>query len=106
MCVGIPMQILSVDGIAATARNDTGEHLIDLSLTGPLPVGQWILTFLGTAREAIDAEEAARITAALAALQQVMQGGDVGDAFDDIEARGPQLPAHLSAAQARGETTG
>ena len=65
MCVGVPMQVLSVDGIAARATDGREEALIDLSLTGPVAVGDWILTFLGAAREIITEDEARKITAAL-----------------------------------------
>lgn len=104
MCVGIPMQILSVDGIAARACDGDKETLIDLSLTGPLEPGTWVLTFLGAAREAIGADEARQIAAALDALRSVMAGGGAGDAFADIDARGPQLPPHLQHALENGET--
>lgn len=103
MCVGIPMQILSVDGIAARASDGREETLIDLSLTGPLTPGTWVLTFLGAAREVIEAEAAQQIMAALDGLRAVMAGGDAGDAFADIDARGPQLPPHLQAALNNGE---
>ena len=105
MCVGIPMQVLSVDGIAARATDGREEALIDLSLTGPVQPGTWVLTFLGTAREVISAEEAAKISAALDGLRALMQGGDLGDAFADLEARAPQLPPHLQAALDAGDPT-
>lgn len=105
MCVGVPMQVLSVDGIAALASDGQREELIDLSLTGPVAPGQWVLTFLGAAREVIDAEEADQITRALGALRAIADGRDMGDAFADLEARGPQLPPHLQAALNKGETT-
>lgn len=105
MCVGIPMRILSVDGISARATDGDEETLVDLSLTGPVNPGQWVLTFLGAAREVIDADEAAKITAALNGLKSLMQGGDLGNAFADLEARTPQLPPHLQAAAAKGETS-
>lgn len=106
MCIGIPMQIVSVDGLRAVATEGGTEHEIDLSLTGPVAPGAWVLTFLGAARDVLEADEAARISAAVEALQRVMAGGDAGDAFADIEARGPQLPPHLAAAAAAGRTTG
>ena len=40
MCVGIPMKILSVDGIAAIATDGTREELIDLSLRALLNPGE------------------------------------------------------------------
>lgn len=104
MCVGVPMQILSVDGIAAQATDGREEAQIDLSLTGPVPIGEWVLTFLGAAREVITADEAQKISAALDGLRSLMAGGDLGDAFADLEGRGPSLPPHLQAAQAKGKS--
>lgn len=106
MCVGEPMKIVAIDGIAAQAEADGKSELIDLSLTPDAQVGDWILTFLGASREVITEDEAAKISAALKGLRAVMQGGDLGDAFADLDARSPQLPAHLQAALAAGETTG
>ncbi|MCB1347160.1 MAG: HypC/HybG/HupF family hydrogenase formation chaperone [Paracoccaceae bacterium] len=106
MCIGVPLRILSVDGIAACATDGVEELLIDLSLTGPLAPGAWVLSFLGTAREEISAEEAAVIADALAGLRAVMTGGDVGDAFADLDARTPTLPPHLQAAFDNGDRTG
>lgn len=105
MCLGVPMQILRVEGIAAQATDGRETALIDLSLTGPVEPGTWVLTFLGAAREVIDADEAAKITAALNGLRALMQGDDLGDAFADLDARAPQLPPHLQAALDAGETT-
>lgn len=101
MCVGIPLQITAVDGTNATGHD--GSH-IDLSLTGTQPVGTWVLGFLGAAREVISAEEAALITKALDGMRRVMAGGELGDAFADLEARTPQLPPHLQAALDAGQT--
>lgn len=101
MCVGIPLQIIAVDGTNATGHD--GSH-IDLSLTGTQPVGTWVLGFLGAAREVISAEEAGLITKALDGMRRVMAGGELGDAFADLEARIPQLPPHLQAALDAGQT--
>lgn len=105
MCVGVPMQVLSVDGIAARATDGREEALIDLSLTGPVAIGDWILTFLGAAREIITEDEARKITAALDGLRNLMEGNDLGDAFADLDNRAPQLPPHLQAALDAGKTT-
>lgn len=105
MCLGIPMKILFREDLAATAFDGTKKHLIDLSLTGPLEPGTWILTFLGTAREVLSDEEALKIKNALGGLASLMQGGDLGDAFADLDNREPQLPPHLQAALDKGNTT-
>ncbi|CUH75920.1 HypC/HybG/HupF family hydrogenase formation chaperone [Tropicibacter naphthalenivorans] len=106
MCVGQPVQILSVDGIAATALEDGREVLIDLSLTGPVEPGQWVLTFLGCAREVISADEADKISKALHGLRSLMTGGELGKAFADLDEATPQLPPHLQAALDAGHSTG
>lgn len=105
MCLGIPMRIVSRDGIAAQAAAE-GEtpQLIDLSLTPDAQAGDWVLTFLGAAREVLDPSEAAKISAALEGLRSLMAGGDLGGAFADLEARAPELPPHLAAAAAAGKT--
>ncbi|WP_297773775.1 HypC/HybG/HupF family hydrogenase formation chaperone [uncultured Roseovarius sp.] len=103
MCVGVPMQLASTDGIAgrAVATNE----LIDLSLTPDAAPGDWVLNFLGAAREVLEADEAAKISAALGGLRALMEGRDLGDAFADLEQTGPRLPTHLQAALDAGETT-
>ncbi|MCA0273898.1 MAG: HypC/HybG/HupF family hydrogenase formation chaperone [Proteobacteria bacterium] len=106
MCVGIPMRILSVDGIAATATDGHDVSRIDLSLVGDVPVGAWVLTFLGTAHEVIDEAQAALISAALDGLRRIMAGGEAGDAFADLDARTPELPPHLQAALDAGHSQG
>lgn len=98
------MQILSVDGIAAQATDGREEVQIDLSLTGPVPVGEWVLTFLGAAREVISEDEAQKISAALEGLRSLMRGGDLGDAFADLENNSPSLPPHLQAAMDDGKS--
>lgn len=106
MCVGIPMQILTVDGTNATATDGRETAQIDLALTGPLAPGTWVLTFLGGAREVIEAKEAALIADALDGLRRLMAGGELGDAFADLDARTPELPPHLQAALDAGQRTG
>lgn len=105
MCVGIPMQILFREDLAATATDGKTKHLIDLALTGPLEPGTWVLTFLGTAREVLSEDDAIKIKNALGGLAALMEGRDIGDAFADLDNREPQLPPHLQAALAKGETT-
>lgn len=104
MCVGIPLRILTTDGLSAVASDGTRTETIDLSLTGPQPPGTWILTFLGAAREVLTEDEAEKIGAALRGLERLMIGGALGDAFADLEERGPILPPHLAAALADGRT--
>jgi hydrogenase expression/formation protein HypC len=99
------MQIRKVDGIAGHVSNGKHDEIIDLSLTPQVSVGDWVLTFLGAAREVISEDEAQKISAALGGLQSLMRGGTLGDAFADLEETGPRLPPHLQAALDAGKTT-
>ena len=100
------MQVLSVEDLCARCVDAEGrEETLDLALTGPVPVGAYVLGFLGAAREVLTPEQAADIARALRGLAAVMNGGDLGDAFADLENREPQLPPHLEAARRAGRAT-
>lgn len=106
MCVGIPLQLTSVQGIAGQALDGDRVETVDLSLTPDARPGDWVLNFLGTAHVILAEDEALKIRAALNGLASLMQGGALGDAFADLETRTPELPPHLQAALAAGQTTG
>lgn len=106
MCVGIPMQLIAIDGIAGQAIDKGAPQLLDLSLLPEARVGDWVLGFLGTAREILPETEALLILKALDGLSAIMAGGDAGSAFADLEARAPQLPPHLQAALDAGRSLG
>jgi hydrogenase expression/formation protein HypC len=98
MCVGIPMRIVAIDGIAGHALDGARPELVDLSLVPGAAVGDWVLSFLGTAREVLPEPEALLIRAALDGLAAILRGDDPGAAFADLDDRTPQLPPHLQAA--------
>lgn len=106
MCVGFPMQLTAIDGIAGHATDNGTPQLVDLSLVPHAKVGDWVLGFLGTAREILPETEALLILKALDGLSNIMAGGDGGDAFADLDARTPQLPPHLQAALDAGRSLG
>lgn len=96
MCLGIPMQVVEVEGVFAWCSGRNGRRRINTMLLGDVTPGQWLLTFLDTAREAIDAERAALIDSALNALDLVAAGKDnFDDCFADLINREPQLPDFL-----------
>lgn len=97
MCLGVPMQVVESDGLMALCAADGGTETVDIALVGPQTTGTWLLVFLGAARAVLDPATAAQITRALGGLRSLMAGGDLGDAFADLEARPPELPAHLRA---------
>lgn len=96
MCIGIPMQVVSTEGSYAWCDSRNGRSRINTMLVGDVQPGQWLLAFLDTAREAIDAEHAALVNGALDALEIVAAGGDDFDrCFADLVGREPQLPEFL-----------
>jgi hydrogenase expression/formation protein HypC len=98
MCIGIPLRVIaSTPGHAlCEGRGETRD--IETALVGPCEPGDWVLTFLGSARERISAERAAEVNAALDLLAAVM--GDSGDAADEVEINlGFALPSAMRADQ-------
>ncbi|MDR2637575.1 MAG: HypC/HybG/HupF family hydrogenase formation chaperone [Zoogloeaceae bacterium] len=100
MCVGIPAQVVESGEWQARCRSRQGEIVLDMRLVGSQPVGTWVLAFLDTAREILDAERAAQIDAALDALDMLSNGTPLSatalDAlFPDLAEREPQLPDFL-----------
>lgn len=96
MCIGVPMQITAVDGLVARCTGRDGEHAIDISLVGDVRSGDWVMVFLGAAREVISPETAQSTLDALEALHMAMRGErDFDHLFADLVGREPQLPEHL-----------
>ena len=95
MCIGIPMQVQSVDGRFATCVGRGERRRIDTALAGEVQPGDWLLVFLGDAREAIDAARAAEIDAALDLVMSALNGGEAAAAVDFA------LPSSMSPEQLR-----
>lgn len=98
MCVGIPMQVESTDAQGrALCRHEGQLHAIDIALVGAVQPGEWLMTFLGAARERMDEQSARRSLSAIAAVNAIMAGEavDIEAAFADLIGREPTLPAHL-----------
>lgn len=97
MCLAIPMQVLRMEGQMALCTGRNGEAHLDTLLTGPLQAGQWVLSFLGTAREVVGESEARKIDDALDALDALLAGEmpDLDSHFADLVEREPQLPDFL-----------
>lgn len=103
MCLAIPLKVVAMEGSHALCEGRDGIERIDTLLTGPLAPGQWVLSFLGAAREVIEPERAAQILDAVAALSALLAGeGDatalVDAHFSDLVGREPQLPDFLKPA--------
>lgn len=65
MCIGLPLQVQSARPGRAVVAGRGQRVEIDTALVGDCEPGQWLLVFLGSARERLDAERAAEINATL-----------------------------------------
>lgn len=100
MCVGIPMRVLRVLPPSRRAEcidRHGAESSVDLALVEAVQPGTWLLVFLGSAREIIDADRAMKIELALGALEAALAGdrSAIDAAFPDLVSRVPQLPEFL-----------
>jgi hydrogenase expression/formation protein HypC len=95
MCLGIPMQVQSIEGGYAICSGLGETRTVDMSLLGQQPVGSWLLVFVDVARELLDAQRAEQIGRAIQALSNASQGLPFDDLFADLLDREPQLPEHL-----------
>ncbi|MCB1791736.1 MAG: HypC/HybG/HupF family hydrogenase formation chaperone [Gammaproteobacteria bacterium] len=96
MCIGIPMQVVAVDGFTATCVDGAQRSVVDTTLVGAPQPGDWLLVFLGSAREILDESTARTMRDAVAAVASVMAGDHhIDHLFGDLIDREPLLPAHL-----------
>lgn len=98
MCMAIPLQVLAVGGTHATCVGADGATSdIDTTLVGPVAPGDWLLCFLGAAREVVDERRALAVREALGALASALAGdlAAIDAAFPDLVGREPQLPEFL-----------
>lgn len=93
MCIGIPMQVEAVEPGFAHCLGRGERRRVSTLLVGDCAPGDWLLVFLGDARERIDAVRAAEVGATLDLLQRVMDGESGADPA------GFTLPSAMSAAQ-------
>lgn len=96
MCVGIPMLVIEPGEGVAICRRGGEDHRIDTRLVGEVEAGEWLMVFLGAARERMSEEAAHRTADALRALEMAVRGETGFDhLFADLIGREPQLPEHL-----------
>ena len=96
MCIAIPMQVTRTEPGHAWVIGNVGnghgdEQRVNTALVGERAVGDWVLVFLGSAREHIDAERAAEVNALLDLIRQPGAGDAIELGFD--------LPSAMSADQ-------
>lgn len=97
MCVGLPMRVVEVHPGHALCEHDGMLHPIDTALVDDVAPGDWLMTFLGAARDKMDETTARQALAATDALAALLRGEavDLDAAFADLLSREPTLPAHL-----------
>ena len=92
MCIGVPMEVLTLRPGFALALGRGSWREVNTALVGDLRVGDWVLVFLDSAREIISAERAREIDATLDLLQSAFSGDAGADASFT-------LPSAMSAAE-------
>ena len=100
MCLAIPMKVISAEAHFALCTGRSGVERLDTLLTGPLEPGQWVLGFMGSAREIIDETWASQVNSALDAMESLDQGetdveGLLQTHFGDLMKREHPLPNGL-----------
>jgi hydrogenase expression/formation protein HypC len=74
MCIGLPMQVLSLSpGFAHVLGRGTRQRVSTALIDRPA-VGDWLLVFLDSAREHLDAARAAEINATLDLVEASLRG--------------------------------
>lgn len=88
MCLSIPMQVAAIEGGGDFAWVERGgrRELVNMMLIGPQPLGAWVLTSLGLAKEVVEPGQLALIEEALAALAASLEGDyDASRYFGDLQ---------------------
>lgn len=93
MCIAIPMQVSAIEPGHAWVQGRGELQRVDTALVGGCAPGDWLLVFLGAARERIDAARAAEVNGLLDLVEGVAHGG-TGSADP-----GFSLPSAMSADQ-------
>ncbi|MEW5835653.1 MAG: HypC/HybG/HupF family hydrogenase formation chaperone [Pseudomonadota bacterium] len=97
MCIGIPMQVERLEDGRAWVHGRGERRCVETALVAPVAPGDWLLVFLGSARERIDAQRAAEVNSALDLLV-----GAMGDAPEDeggAAAPAFELPSSMNGAR-------
>jgi hydrogenase assembly chaperone HypC/HupF len=91
------MQVIEIeDDMFVWCDGRNGRTRVNTMLVDKVKPGDWLLTFLDCAREAIDSSRASMINSALEALERVAAGqNNFDDCFADLVNREPQLPDFL-----------
>ncbi len=81
MCLGIPMQVVEIDGAFAWCEGRGRRERLNTLLAGDVSPGDWVYAVLGHARERLARERAAELNLALDGLAAALQGESDLDAY-------------------------
>jgi hydrogenase assembly chaperone HypC/HupF len=81
MCLGIPMQVVEIDGAFAWCEGRGRRERLNTLLAGEISPGDWVYAVLGHARERLAPERAAELNLALDGLAAALQGESDLDAY-------------------------
>ena len=81
MCLGIPMQVVEVDGAFAWCEGRGRCERLNTLLLEEISPGDWVYAVLGQAREQLTAQRADELNLALDGLAAAMQGETDLDAY-------------------------
>lgn len=74
MCIGIPMQVIKVEPGHAQCFGRGETRRVRTALVGDVAPGEWLLVFIDSALERLDAQRVQEINATLDLLQAAMSG--------------------------------
>ena len=81
MCLGIPMQVVEVDGMFAWCEGRGRRERLNILWVGETSPGEWVYAVLGQAREKLTERRVAEINLALDGLAAALQGETNLDAY-------------------------
>jgi hydrogenase assembly chaperone HypC/HupF len=81
MCLGIPMQVVEVDGVFAWCEGRGRRERLNTLFLEEISPGDWVYAVLGQAREKLTTQQAAEINLALDGVAAALQGETNLDAY-------------------------
>jgi len=81
MCLGIPMQVVEVEGPFAWCEGRGRRERLNTILLEEISPGDWVYAVLGQAREKMTAQHAAEINLALDGLAAALRGETALDVY-------------------------
>jgi len=81
MCLGIPMQVIEVDGAFAWCEGRGHRERLNTFWLGETSPGDWVYAVLGQAREKLTEQRVVEINLALDGLAAALQGETNLDAY-------------------------